>query len=141
MRSGATFFSGTRKSRDAEAKKGLQQLSDIRLEGRTQYARSDQYVRDEFKALVWDTDSNRFVERFDVYSDTPELKSSSEREVYHSRVLNGDYVSGAVVDQVKQRIVLPDGGWIDGPTGDIYSVQGLMLFKRSGPLEESEKNL
>lgn len=66
-------FGGSKTTRDEEAKDKYQQLSDTRLEGKTQYARSDHHVRDEFKALVWDSEQNRFIERFDVYSDTPKL--------------------------------------------------------------------
>lgn len=138
----ALQFRGTKESRNSEARKeGMHLLSDIRLEGRSQFTASDGKNRHHFKSLVWDTNQKQFVERVDIYNTAHGWTDCYERPVFHSRMLSDDYVAGAIVDQVNQRIILPNGQWIEGPTGDIYTVQNTVVVKRSGPLEKNEKTL
>lgn len=85
-------------------------------------------------AVVWDVDTQRFCLRLDFYSNTKQKQDNGndpyERPLNHGEVLPGTLVAGAMVDQVNKRITLPDGRWIDGPTGNIYSVHGDLLIAK-----------
>jgi hypothetical protein len=50
--------------------------------------------------------------------------------VAHGEMLSGDLAPGAVVDQINQRILFADGRWMDGPTGDLYNVHGMLILSR-----------
>lgn len=49
-------------------------------------------------------------------------------DLRHGSVLSGDFVAGTLVDGANKRLILPDGRWIDGPTGNIYSAHGDLLM-------------
>lgn len=60
-------------------------------------------------------------------------------QMAHGEVVPGDLCPGAIVDQQNKRIVLPDGRWIDGPTGDHYNPYGYLLLSKDGSKEPKAK--
>ncbi len=101
---------------------------------------SGQYATSKyaFQNLVWDTPSNSFKLRVDNYL-FGDYDGSFEKTLNHGTVLSDDFVAGAIVDQVGKKIILPDGRWIDGPTGDIYNVHGTVLVHRDPKAEQQAK--
>lgn len=45
----------------------------------------------------------------------------------HGEYLMGGFSPGLAIDQVNGRLLFADGRWMDGPTGDLYSPQGVLL--------------
>jgi hypothetical protein len=105
-----------------------------RLMGNLQYTRSENNTRHAIQQIVWDTPSESFIHRFDSYDAADENKIAYtvrvEKPLPHATVLPSDFVPGTLVDQVQKRLVLPDGRWNDGPTGDIYSVHDIVVMHR-----------
>ena len=130
--SGAIRFNGTVQERARESSKIGEPMASSRLEGKKSYnATKDgsMWYMSQFQHIVWDTPSDRFKLRVTWYKDTS-LESSRENAILHGTVLGDDFIAGAIVDQVSQKIILPDGRSIDGPTGDIYNVHGDVLIHR-----------
>lgn len=102
--------------------------------------------------ILWDKAKSLFkvVEEF-FYLDFQKTKSyipctttDHEMVLNHGEVLGADFIEGAIVDQLNQRILLPDGRWIDGPTGDIYTAQDVLILSRDKakhPAREERKDL
>lgn len=136
-------FRGTKEQRDREAQSISGAFTSGRLQGKMSFAAaetSNKYATSKyaFQNVVWDTPSNSFKLRVDNYLMVTQ-HDSFEKILHHGTVLSDDFVAGAVVDQVGQKIILPDGRWIDGPTGDIYNVHGNVLVYRNP--DEAKKML
>jgi hypothetical protein len=81
--------------------------------------------------IVWDTPGQEFILRADATMglmamnfSNYSLQNSKETPIPQGTVLNKQFIEGAVVDQVNQKIILPDGRAIDGPTGNVLNVHG-----------------
>lgn len=132
-------FSSTRDERNAACRSDANYairpaMPDARMLGRTHMMRrrgyDSGYVVKE--SIVWDTPNKRFALRHDQFFQRTWGDSYSYEEFLpHQAVLSDSFVAGAVVDQEHSRIYLPDGRWIDGPTGQVYTVHGEPLAKLS----------
>jgi hypothetical protein len=101
--------------------------------------------------VIWDKAQGVFklFEKFLWLDYTDENKyrqsrgSDHEATLNHGDVLGADFIPGTIVDQVNQKLILPDGRQIDGPTGDILDVHGRRILARDPEvhqkLRESEK--
>jgi hypothetical protein len=101
--------------------------------------------------VIWDKAQGMFklFESFlwlDFEKDKKYKTSKStnhEATLNHGDVLGADFIPGTIVDQVNQKLILPDGRQIDGPTGDILDVHGRRILARDPEvhqkLRESEK--
>jgi hypothetical protein len=128
-------FCGTKEQRDSESQSISGAFSSGRLQGKMGFSAAEtarKYASSKyaFQNVVWDTPSHSFKLRIDNYLIVEHL-DSFEKTLNHGTVLSDDFVAGAIVDQVGQKIILPDGRWIDGPTGDIYNVHGDVLVYRN----------
>jgi len=81
--------------------------------------------------LIWDKQANRF-KRQDVHyatsnglinTNTFKERGGLVQEVHDGEVLYG----GAIVDQLRHRLILPSGLMVDGPTGDIMDQYGRVV--------------
>lgn len=133
-------FSATRADRDAAAKNLSKLMPDARLMGRTHLAGAGEMQQSAhlYQYIVWDAPSSEFYFRSDSYKPLGGLhkEASVDRPIAHGMHLSDDFVGGAVVDQKNKRIYLPSGGWIDGPTGETYTVHGKSLFEAVGNTKE-----
>lgn len=127
---GPALFCGTQSQRNQEASSINGTLASSRLMGRIQQSMSDKGKRHSFLNIVWDSTTSQFKVRQDIYDNYHSHKDSYERQLHHATLLSDDFVAGAIVDQVGKRITLPDGRWIDGPTGNIYNVHGELILQR-----------
>ena len=145
LKSWGVRFGGTLAERDQETKTFGKICASTRLLGKFSLAIGDKRTRQAFSKLVWDTPtdtshSGTFKLRTDVYDGNNERVNRYELDLPHGLALNDDFVAGAIVDQVGKKIILPDGRWIDGPTGDIYNVHGDVLIHRDSKAEQQAKN-
>jgi hypothetical protein len=98
---------------------------------RNQHFRQTLYV-------VWDKTQKVFklLEKFLVLDHEKEkkynncLSTDHEATLNHGDVLGADFIPGTIVDQVNQKLILPDGRQIDGPTGNILNVHGQPILIR-----------
>lgn len=119
-------FGSTRAERDDAFAKGGQGIPDERyvITGYSRLLKNTDYAVTEKKALVWDTAADQFIYRTETFSRKfaeNRLDITSEELTIPGNTMWDD---GVFVDQKNKRLILPDGRWIDGPTGDLYSVHG-----------------
>lgn len=97
--------------------------------------------------VIWDKASGLFklLEKF-IWLDYVGSKkykgcksTDHEATLNHGDVLGADFIPGTLVDQVNQKLILPDGRQIDGPTGDILDVHGRRILARN-PDEHKKLN-
>jgi hypothetical protein len=77
------------------------------------------------KMIVWDSEKCRFslrTEKFWQYGTQQKRDSILSSELPY--LSNCQLPEGYFIDHDAKRIILPNGSWIDGPTGKLYSVQG-----------------
>ena len=94
--------------------------------------------------VIWDQDKPQFLlrhEYFNVYNNHGGLEGAIESSLNHGDTLSGVFPAGTVVDQFNQKLILPDGKKIDGPTGDIFNVHGDVFLSRSNPKKNEEKEI
>jgi hypothetical protein len=121
-------FGSTFAERNAAAEKDAFQMPDARLTAPIQVMLQSYHYRER---IVWDTPGQEFILRADASMglmamnfSNYSLQNSKETPIPQGTVLNKQFIEGAVVDQVNQKIILPDGRAIDGPTGNVLNVHG-----------------
>lgn len=83
--------------------------------------------------VVWDDRTNQF-KRQDIHYSTTTLKPGTYFEMggYEQRIKDGEVLyGGAIVDQANKKILLSDGNYVDGPTGDVFDAQGNLVKRLS----------
>jgi hypothetical protein len=82
-------------------------------------------LRHVSEAIVWDEELNHFVLRGESYYSTTTYKEPKEkRAVEQGLVGRLTLDNGIFVDNPNKRLIFPDGRWIDGVTGEHYTVHG-----------------
>lgn len=83
--------------------------------------------------ICWDKDNSKFVRR-DVHYTTGnwtgigQSNEFQEKGGYLQSILNGEVLSGGIiVDQRQGRLTLPNGYYIEGPTGSIIDKEGKVV--------------
>jgi hypothetical protein len=125
-------FNGTAQERARESSRMGEPIVSSRLEGKKFFNATKDgatWYYSQFQHIVWDSPTSQFKLRVTLYKDNG-LDTSRENGILHGTLLGDDFIAGAIVDQVGKKIILPDGRWIDGPTGDIYNVHGAVLIHR-----------
>lgn len=79
------------------------------------------------KALVWDSAKQGFAYRHEAFQQYL-IQGTFKRNVLASAEVlltsNQMNENGIFIDHDNKRLVLPDGRWIDGPTGKLHTLQG-----------------
>lgn len=128
----AVQFTATRAERDQAASithnpGQSNEIPDTRLMGKTTFDADNNCNTHKMTSIVWDTPSNHFIWRMDHFYSTCGVywdgNKSYERQLSHNMVLGGDFPSGVIVDQKNGRLVFPDGRWMAGATGEMYTAQ------------------
>lgn len=122
-------FSSSRQERDAAHAKGFETpIPGTRLEVSSEKLYERGYFIEIVSSIVWDTPSKQFrirTDRFYQNGNRDDLTCASlERGIADKTCLGGLYPDGAVVDQEKGRIYFQDGRWMDGPSGQMFTVHG-----------------
>lgn len=131
-------FGSTRAERDEAFAKGGQGIPDERYvtTASEQHLQANSYFVTRKKALVWDTPSAQFIYRCENFA-RQFLKNrcdvTSEELTIPGNTMWDD---GVFVDQMNKRLLLPDGRWIDGPTGELYSIHGEPFAKANNTLNK-----
>lgn len=121
------LFGSTVQEREGRARQGMMQAFDeCRMVGRL-LSTSGEYFKVTRQMLLWDDSTSRFKLRYDSYNFS--YQDGCEMPLADGTMLSDDFMAGAIVDQTNQRIILPDGRWIDGPSGAIHTVQGTKEFE------------
>lgn len=135
---GQVQFGSTQQDRGKAAMDWRVPMPQVRLLGQSRGFLAGNFILQQ-DAVVWDVDAQQFCLRLDFYNNAKinddDGSRPYERPLNHGEVLPGTLVAGAMVDQVNKRITLPDGRWIDGPTGNIYSVHGDLLIAKDPKLQ------
>jgi hypothetical protein len=118
----AVSFGSTLAERNTVATRDVFQMPDARLTAPIEVMNNHHYLA----RIVWDTPSKEFILRRDCFTGVMKVTYDNYKEtpILQGTVLNKQFIEGAVVDQVNQKILLPDGRSIDGPTGNVLSLQG-----------------
>jgi hypothetical protein len=132
-------FCGTKSERDRETEVFGKICASARILGKFALSVGDKRTRQAFAKVVWDTPSDTFKLRTDIYDGSHCRVSGYELDVPHGIALSDDFVAGAIVDQVSKKIMLPDGRSIDGPTGDVYNVHGTVVLYKDRVRAKAEK--
>jgi hypothetical protein len=82
--------------------------------------------------VVWDAPSSVFENKTIMYTamSASGFRSATFRERGGTTqpLRDGEVIeAGVVVDQVNGRLILPTGAYIDGPTGDTFTSQGVLI--------------
>lgn len=81
--------------------------------------------------VMWNADRGKF-ERKDIHYTTTFLEPGTFGQAggYQQEIADGEVLyGGATVLQAEGRIVLPNGNYIEGKTGHIYSPSGTLVKK------------
>jgi hypothetical protein len=133
-------FSSTQQEREAAFLAKKETIPDARWVKNT-YVKHPEYSQESIfqtEALVWDSEHHSFFERYEkfhqgqVHKDR-DCQGSMERKIVGNHVLD----SGVYVDSTNQRLILPNGTWIDGPTGILHNVHG-QPYERNNPSESKD---
>lgn len=110
-------------------------LEEIRVSGKV-----SPYISEEDRLaqcfIIWDKVKSIFklrIETYGLHKTHRNNRFNAEREMVHGEMLGGDFIPGAIVDQKQKRILLPQGGYLDGATGDVFTTQGTRIFSRTQP--------
>ena len=128
-------FGSTRAERDTAFNTGGLGIPDERYVQITseQYLSANSYFVTRKTALVWDTttDSPQFVFRIENYARR--FKEDRAAVISEEFTIPGNTMwdNGVFVDQTRQRLILPDGRWIHGPSGELFSVHGEPFTKKN----------
>lgn len=121
-------FASTRAERDEALRKGASDIPDVR-----QYLNIDvqqcnswgEAMRYQREALVWDSEQHGFVYRTEMFSQFSsgcrEKAKSTENPMVNNTVLSQQIY----VDSENKRLLLPNGYFMDGPSGKIFTCQGV----------------
>lgn len=139
LKSRGVRFCGTQAERDRETQSFGKICASTRILGKFVLTVGDKRTRQAFAKVVWDTPSDSFKLRTDIYDGSNSRSSCYEIDVPHGLTLSDDFVAGAIVDQVGKKIILPDGRSIDGPTGDIYNIHGTIVLYKDRTRAKAEK--
>ena len=128
-------FSSTRAERDSATQKYEGGLPGARivLSQQKENENLDRHSSlHSLKTIVWDSEISGFslrTERFWQYNSDKERKGILVSELpYRTSCLTPE---GYFLDQEGQRIILPNGNWIDGPTGKLYTCQGVLISQNA----------
>jgi hypothetical protein len=93
--------------------------------------------------VIWDAEQQHFLIRHESFwfCSDGRLDNAIESPLNHGDTLSGVFPAGTVVDQFNQKLILPDGKKIDGPSGDIFNVHGDVFLSRSNPKKTEEKDV
>ena len=77
------------------------------------------------ESIVWDSEHHCFFERYEKFHQEGFSQNKSGETAWERKIM-GNYVleSGVYVDSTNQRLILPNGTWIDGPTGILHNIHG-----------------
>lgn len=123
-------FSSTRTERDAATSQfeggcpGARLILSQTLESDDS---DDKSTKWRMKTIVWDSDKQYFLLRSERFWQFNAEKKKTRGGVVVSELsylTNCQLSDGYFIDQDAKRIILPNGNWIDGPTGKLFSVQG-----------------
>jgi hypothetical protein len=118
-------FASTRAQRDQAFEKVGTMIPDARYVKVSQVARPDYHskISQTTQAIVWDSEQSCFLLRLESVSQEQgefyEFGASEKR--FESNTLWED---GVFVDVKNKRLILPNGCFIDGPTGEMFNVHG-----------------
>lgn len=120
-------FSSTLKDREAAFEKGEGGMLDARfLKTRVQtWSSNSDYLEMTRDGIVWDHEADCFVARTETVlqkraNDKVYQSKSIEQKIKGNCVLENDIA----VDVTNRCLIFPNGSYIDGPTGQLFSVQG-----------------
>jgi diaminopimelate decarboxylase len=126
-------FSSTMKDREATFEKGEGGMLDARfLKTRVQtWSSNSEYLEMTLDGIVWDHESDCFVARTETVlqkcaNDKAHKNKSIEQKIKGNCVLENDIT----VDVTNRCLIFPNGSYIDGPTGQLFSVQGVPMVPR-----------
>lgn len=131
-------FRSTLSERNNVSVRDVFQMPDARLTSQIEVMNNHHYL----SRIVWDTPGAEFILRRDCFTGVMKVNYESFKEtpIPQGMVLNKQFIEGAVVDQVNQKIFLPDGRSIDGPTGNVLNVQGdVQVFGRKEEALKAKK--
>jgi hypothetical protein len=119
-------FASTRAQRDQAFQKQTKIIPDARYIKVSQKGPDqDTFITQTTSAIVWDSDTSQFMHRIESFShfvqDSPDQFSAKEEKVFETNTLWED---GVFVDVKNKRLILPNGCFIDGPTGEMFNVHG-----------------
>jgi hypothetical protein len=129
-------FSSTFEERENALKNTLGEIPDVRyqvLESQTDSVHISGVgtipsVKLTRRAVVWDSEKVGFVYRHEAFQQYHYAGHHKRNVVASAEVpmgANSIDEKGVFVDSENKRLILPDGRWIDGPTGKLHTIQGL----------------
>lgn len=121
-------FASTRAERDEALRKGASDIPDVR-----QYLNIDvqqcnswsEAMRYQREAIVWDSEQHGFVHRTEMFSQFPDGSRKSFKATENPMVNNTVLSQQIYVDSENKRLLLPNGYFMDGPSGKIFTCQGV----------------
>jgi hypothetical protein len=129
----ALRFSSTLQQREDAFDKGEGGMLDARfLKTRVQtWSSNSEYLEMTLDGIVWDHESDCFVARTETVlqkraNDKAHENKSIEQKIKGNCVLENDIT----VDVTNRCLIFPNGSYMDGPTGQLFSVQGVPMVPR-----------
>jgi hypothetical protein len=121
-------FASTRQERDQALNKGAGDIPDVRHYMNLDVQQCEGWgsaMRYQREALVWDSEQQGFVYRTEMFSQFPDGRRERAKATENPLVNNTVLSQQIYVDAENKRLLLPNGYFMDGPSGKIYTFQGV----------------
>jgi hypothetical protein len=134
-------FASTRAERDQALSKGPSDIPDVRYYLNIDVQHCDSWgsaMRYKREAFVWDSEQQGFVHRTEMFSQFADGRREKAK-VTENPLLNNTVLSQQIyVDVENKRLLLPNGYFMDGPTGKMYTCQGVDMatFNQNNSVKE-----
>jgi hypothetical protein len=111
---------------------------EIRLLGKQESFTAPSGYRMQISALCWNEADQCLQFRQYFYKEDEKSKSLEVKYDYlntppHGTVFANEFGEMVIIDQVEKKLRFRDGSWMDGKSGDLYNVQGSLLFSKNIP--------
>jgi hypothetical protein len=124
-------FASTRTERDEAIAKGAGDIPDVRhylkidVQNSTRWQENLQGMHWQRDAIAWDSELQGFVYRKEIFDQFGNGKRQERKSTENPFSHNAWIGQQVYVDATNKRLILPNGCFIDGPTGKMYTCQGV----------------
>lgn len=116
---------------------------EIRLVGKLHSFTAPGGYRMQIPALCWNEETQNIQFRHYFYEEKDSRKVVENNYSYvatpaHGTVFTLEFGEMVIINQQEKKLRFKDGSWMDAVTGELFNLQGTLIFSKTRPLPDTK---